>query len=315
MNDWVCKECGKTFESKRGLHQHTKCHFDSLAEYYVKHFPRQDMFSKEPIPFKNYDQYFDTDFISFENYLKWIKVNPAPKVKKYILDEFKEKVKHKNLQFMPPHAFYDLYKIPNVKIIKQLWGSYQAFSQEVGLPVKFNQKLPDNFWQNNEEDLKIMVDTREQLPFEFDHAISQKLDFGDYTAAGSSFSKTFVDRKSVDDFRSTFGKDIERFKREMNRCINFDSYMFVVVEASIEHVEKINQMTKFKSNLNYVWHNVRDLMIEYPDNLQFIFAYSRGGAKKITQKILKHGKDLWRVDLQYYIDSKVANNENQYAKN
>jgi hypothetical protein len=306
MSEFECKECGKTFTSRRGLHQHTKCHFDSLAEYYVKHHPRYDLFSKEPIPFKKYSQYVDTDFVSYENYLKWIKVSPSSEVKEYIIKKFKQKAEHKELGFMPPNAFYDLYEMPNIMTMRNVWGSYNAFCKEIGLPVKLNKKLPESFWSNDASDITVMVDTREQLPFSYKNSISQKLDFGDYTAAGEDFSKTFVDRKSVGDFRSTFGKDIDRFRREMDRCVEFDSYMFVVVEDSIQGVKEANKKTKFKSNLNYVWHNVRDLMIEYPDNLQFIFAYSRNGAKKITPKILKHGQALWKVDLQYYIENRVC---------
>ena len=91
----------------------------------------------------------------------------------------------------------------------------------------------------------------------------------------------------------------------MDRCVQFNSYMFIVVESSIEKIEEDNKISKFKSNLGYVWHNLRGLMVDYPENIQFIFAYNRKGAKKLIPKILYYGRDLWEVDLQYHIDNKV----------
>ena len=169
---------------------------------------------------------------------------------------------------------------------------------------EFTKNLPKNFWEQESKDMQIFVDTREQKPLKFDNSVKNKLDFGDYTAAGEYYSKTFVDRKAQDDFRQTFGKDIERFRREMDRCVQFNSYMFIVVESSVEKIEEDNKISKFKSNLGYLWHNVRSLMIDYPENIQFVFAYSRAGAKKIIPKILYHGQDLWHVDIQYHLEKK-----------
>ena len=91
----------------------------------------------------------------------------------------------------------------------------------------------------------------------------------------------------------------------MDRCVQFNSYMFIVVESSIEKIEEDNKVSKFKSNLSYVWHNLRGLMVDYPENIQCIFAYNRKGAKKLIPKILNYGQDLWNVDLQYHIENKV----------
>lgn len=312
MEDWQCRECGKSFGSRKGFHQHLKAHFLSLGEYYVKYFDRRDQFTNERIPFKNYEQYFQHDFVSFNNYLNWIKSQPCSTAKEYIINQLKEKVSHKELRFMPPNLFYDLYGIANRFTTECLWEDYHTFCADIGLPIWFNQTLPKDFWTSTPEDMRILIDTREQLPINFNNSLSQKLDFGDYTAAGDFFSKTFVDRKSQDDFRSTFGKDVDRFRREMNRCVQFDSYMFVVVESSIDKIEEDNQTNKFKSNLTFLWHNVRDLIAAYPQNLQFIFAHNRAGAKKIIPKILCHGNKLWRVDLQYHIDQRIYGTQHIY---
>ena len=100
----------------------------------------------------------------------------------------------------------------------------------------------------------------------------------------------------------------------MDRCVRFNSYMFVVVESSIEKIEEDNKTSKFKSNLGFIWHNVRKLMIEYPNNIQFIFAYSRSGAQKIIPKILFYGQQLWNVDLQYHLEKKVRGAESRHLQ-
>ena len=41
---------------------------------------------------------------------------------------------------------------------------------------------------------------------------------------------------------------------------------------------------------------------EFPDNCQFVFTGNRQNSISIIPKILKLGRSLWNVDLQYYID-------------
>ena len=42
MSDFVCKECGKEFESRKSFHCHLKAHSVTIGDYYVKHFQRKD---------------------------------------------------------------------------------------------------------------------------------------------------------------------------------------------------------------------------------------------------------------------------------
>jgi hypothetical protein len=305
MNDFVCRECGKEFENRKSFHMHLKAHAVTIGDYYVKHYKRRDLYTANLLPFKKYDQYFGEDFSCFENYLSWLTITPEKKAKEYVLNQARSKFEHKKIQITPPNLFYQLSEMADITTYRRLWGSYASFAEEMGLKNQFNTKLPEDFWTKDCEHIKIFVDTREKLPFTFPNSFVNKLDFGDYTAGGEYYSKTFVDRKSQDDFRQTFGKDIQRFRREMDRCVRFNSYMFVVVESSIDQIEEDNKISKFKSNLGYVWHNLRGLITDYPENIQFIFAHSRSGAKKIIPKILYFGQALWNVDLQYHIDTKI----------
>ena len=303
--EYKCRECDREFDSRRGFHLHLKAHALTIGDYYVKHFDRRDLYTNDRIPFKNYDQYFRDNFTSYDNFIKWVNSAPDKDVKTLLKSKAQDKFSYKGIGLSPPNLYYDLSEMANINLYKKLWGSYSNFLQELEIENFYTKSLPRNFWEESHDDIEIFVDTREKAPLKFKNAIQNKLDFGDYTVGGELYSKTFVDRKAQDDFRHTFGKDIDRFRREMDRCVQFDSYMFVVAETNIEKLENHNKKSKFKSNLSYLWHNVRALMVEYPTNLQIIFAHNRAGAKKIIPKILFYGKDLWNVDLQYFIDEKV----------
>lgn len=311
MNNFICKECGKQFDSKKGFHIHLKAHDVTVGDYYVKNFAKRDLYTNDLLQYKNYDQYFDNDFNSLDNYLNWLKTTSPIKAKNYLFKKSLQKFQHKEISVCPPNLYYELSEMPTYNYYKKFWGNLSKFAQDMKSEHWFHKPLPDDFWQKDCQDIKIFIDTREKMPLNFFNSHFNKLDFGDYTAGGELYSKTFVDRKSQDDFRQTFGKDIERFKREMNRCVKFNSYMFVVIESSIEKLEEENKTSKFKSNLGYLWHNVRDLILQYPKNLQFVFAYSRNGAKKIIPKILFYGQDLWNVDVQYHLEFKALGQEKE----
>ena len=300
----VCAECGKDFESRKGLHLHLKTHFASMGEYYAKHFPKFDKFSHEPIQFKKYEQYEQSDFNNYANYLAWLKSAPNQEARSYSLRQAENSFREKDIKTAPPHLYYKIAEMADCFILADIWGSYGAFLKELGIPTKLNKRIPMDFWERDCSDIEIFIDTREQLPLSFKNSLSNKLDFGDYAASGELYSKTFVDRKSASDFKGTFGAGLDRFKREMDRCVHFGSYMFVVVESTTQKIEEENN-GKFKSNMSFIWHNVRDVIRSYPDNIQFIFSHSRKGSEKLIPKILFYGQSLWNVDLQYFLERRT----------
>ena len=305
MSEFVCLECGKKFDKKRSFHAHLKAHTLTIGDYYVKHYDKRDLYTNEKLAFRNYDQYMRDNFNTYDNFVSWMEYAPKKEVKDYIKQRTKEKFELKDIKVSPPNLFYDLSEMANIFYIKKFWGSYSDFLKEFKIENYYNNNLPAKFWESTHNSIPLFTDTREKAPLIFEDSITNKLDFGDYTARGELYSKTFVDRKAQDDFRQTFGKDIERFRREMDRCVEFNSYMFIVAETSIDKLEDHNKTSKFKSNLGYLWHNVRNLIIDYPKNLQIVFAHNRAGAKKLIPLILYHGKDLWDVDLQYFIDKRI----------
>ena len=79
MMSFECKECGDSFVSLRSLHAHIKKHGKFLGDYYVENYARKDKLTGKLIPFKNYDQYFATDFINKRNMKNGAKRHPVPR--------------------------------------------------------------------------------------------------------------------------------------------------------------------------------------------------------------------------------------------
>ena len=79
----------------------------------------------------------------------------------------------------------------------------------------------------------IIIDTREQTPWEFPGAVSirAKLDAGDYSVEGLE-RRVAVERKSLSDAYGTFGGGRDRFERELARLQAME-WSAVIIEASM----------------------------------------------------------------------------------
>lgn len=86
--------------------------------------------------------------------------------------------------------------------------------------------------------MKILIDTREQLPFTFDAfpgATTEPatLPAGDYSLPGFE-DRVSIERKSLEDLISCLmGSNRDRFERELSRAQHYDLFC-VVVEASLD---------------------------------------------------------------------------------
>jgi len=77
----------------------------------------------------------------------------------------------------------------------------------------------------------IIIDTREQLPFDFPGAITRTLRTGDYSLDGLE-DKICVERKSKADLFGSLGHGRARVEREFQRMAGFD-YAAIVIEANL----------------------------------------------------------------------------------
>lgn len=86
--------------------------------------------------------------------------------------------------------------------------------------------------------ITVLVDTREQRPWELDPTkfVMEKatLHTGDYAVKGLE-DRLVLERKSIGDFVGTVIGDWLRFRRELNRLAAFD-YAAIIVEADVQDV-------------------------------------------------------------------------------
>jgi len=309
MNTNKCRECGKDFSSERALHCHIKVHQMALAEYYVKFFQRKNKLTGDLLPFKNKQDYFSKDFSNRTQLLKWCN-EAGGEAKDYILGMLSNRIKTKSLTRGPGHVELKVQALPDLDTYIKHFDSYTAACEACGVKPLFGSRIPPEFFENIDmSDMKIFIDTREQQPLSFPNSEEMKLDFGDYTSAGEYYDYTYVDRKSANDLIGTLSLgNLDRFRREVARARDLNSYLFVVIESDMSRLEsymraaKNNRFGPHKTNLKFIYHNMREVMHEFADSCQFVFSGGRENSEKIIEKILFFGRKLWGVDLQYYID-------------
>ena len=135
--------------------------------------------------------------------------------------------------------------------------------------------------------MTILVDSREQKPFAFEHGRYDvqiqpgTLTVGDYSLRGLE-DKVAVERKSLPDLVQCLGRERERFERELLRGAALDAFA-VVVEGSWSDLANGN----FRSQLNphAACQSVLAFMARY--RTPFLFAGSRPAAEYSTWGVLR----------------------------
>lgn len=296
-----CKKCGEKFSSERSLHAHLKVHKLSVAEYYCEFYPRRDLLTGQPLEFKRKDDYLSSYFSRRENLDAWLKKTDKSKKSPIILDMLERRIKDKELSFAPNEVELFFAELPSISEYKECFGSYSAAANACGVKVGLSGQLPKE-WSNDFSKKKIFWDSREQRPLRFANSECMKLDTGDYAVGGEDFANTFVDRKSFDDWCGTLvGDNLERFRREIERCKSQDSFLWVVIEAPLLDVNKLARSSYHKPNISYVSHNMRILQRDFLGSVQFLFSGGRKESELIIPKLLCLGKKLWATDLQFFL--------------
>ncbi len=135
--------------------------------------------------------------------------------------------------------------------------------------------------------MKIVIDTREQMPFDFSvfedcEAIRGTLNSGDYSVYGF-VSEIAVERKSVDDLIGCLTHDRERFTAELQRLRGYASAL-LVVEAPFYVI----RMGQYHSRMqpNAAVQSLFSIMQRY--RLPVYFADSREDGAFATYSFLRH---------------------------
>jgi len=299
-----CVECGASFGSRKSLHAHLKAHSMFVGDYYVKNFPKYDLLTGEPIPFKNYEAYSSTDFKSKKNMYKWLDKSKKHEVDFYCERLFRRHMQDREMRFAPSYLYFLTHpRLPKIDYYDR--NHLLELNKEFKLEGVFSESIdscPD--FLDIPDGVTILQDTREQNPLLFPNLKTEllKLDFGDYTLGGKDYSYVFVDRKAEDDFKGTMSKGFERFCRELDRVREFGAYLYLVVESDFVQMYANNAKFGNKVNLVYTWENMRNIIVRYSDVCQFVFTSSRQNSCLLIPYLLANGEKYKRVDLQYHLE-------------
>ena len=135
--------------------------------------------------------------------------------------------------------------------------------------------------------MKIIIDTREQRPFDFlsqngdIEVVKGTLSLGDYSLAGLE-SFVAVERKSLADLVMCLGTERERFHRELMRAAALEAFC-VVVEASWQELAA----GKYRSKLSPASGMASVLAFMARHRIPFLFAGNRANAEAVTAGFLR----------------------------
>jgi hypothetical protein len=310
----TCKECGNEYKTRRSLHTHLKKHKLLLEDYYHKHYPRRDLGSGELIGFNSFEQYFSADFNSKRNMKKWVEKTPPEVAEEYFTNFIKERIHVKGMFYIPTQVEMRSIMSPAVNSLNRIFqGKYYEVCSGLGLQMRGPLcSYPKSFPIVDKSQYPICMDTREQTPFKFkDTELELRtLKYGDYTLNEPDLSRrVYIERKSLNDFISSFGKELPRVEAELQRAKDDNAIVVVHVEAPIEDALDFRKFVapanrkRMKANPKFIFFNVRSVIQRY-QNVQFLFT-DKESAPEIAKRLMYIGEDILKYDLQLCYDLKL----------
>jgi hypothetical protein len=313
MSKTSCTICKKEFENDRKLHSHLKAHKIRMVEYYQTHYARHDLYDGKIIKFKNKQQYFTSDFNNRGNLKKWLIKTDKAEAQGYCTDLLKKRKNKKKLIYAPTEIELRTTMMPPIHYYNKLFGDYYKLCEEVGLIPKYvepnEQMFPKSidYESLKEKNISVYVDTREQKPYKLNLPIDvTTLKYGDYTLSDSEIcGNLHIERKSIVDFIGTLSGGYERFKREIERAKEADANLVVLTEDTLDHCLAFKNLPyvskKIRVTPEFVFHNVRELIQEYP-HIQFLFTKGKIEAARVAEVLLLSRGWYDSVDLQNAYD-------------
>ena len=286
------------------LHAHLKKLRVTQEYYYLRYLPRKDLLTGQPIPFKSYSDYIQSDFILKNNLKKYCTQNPTEGIKWGINFLKKRAAEKKTIRAFHHVELRSLF-CPTVRYFEE-YGDYNKICKEIGLEIPFNYK-EGLIFEHNLVDPIINCDTREQKLINFKTVKTkiQKIDYGDYSINSPYDSGIYIEKKSLGDFINSFGKDIDRLRRELDRCKRNNHYMVILVQSNMSEALSFNYSYEgryARATPEFVFGNIRKLLHSY-DNLQFLFI-DKIRSEEIVLKLFSLGKYVRTNDLQFFYETK-----------
>jgi hypothetical protein len=296
----ICLIDNSEFDSVEHLHLYLRKLKVKQSDYYTKYIKRTDLLTGEPIPFKNPEQYINSDFANKNNLKKYVKENPE-RGKEWAINFLRKRKIEKGLKFAPTQVELRSLQCPSIPYYDSI-GGYNKICKELGFKIRFKSTklefipLPT--------DAKIIIDSREQKPLRFSRATeTATVKEGDYALTEPYDKQVYIERKALLDFIGTLSKDLGRFHRELQRAKKKKSYIVMVVENDINDAMGFEDLTGIpgikyvKTNSAHIFKNLRDTLVKFT-NFQVLFVSGRKEASNAVIKIFELGESVKDIDLE-----------------
>ncbi len=304
----ICKACEAELDNFENLVSHVKKSHNLNIKNYLKKFdPKYDLLDGSLIEFKSYDQYTQTDFSNKKNLKLWFSGLSAQDKISYMSRKIKQFLSVKNSTKAPSYVESVLINnLLSVRNIEQMCNmDFNKFCDLTKIECSYDYSITENDVNYFDID-SIIIDTREQKPFNFKNIKleNSKLEYGDYAAKNNH--KISIERKCYSDFISTFSSGMKRFEKELERAKADGGYLVVVCESTLNNVLYSKYKRFGVASPHFISHNLRKLL-RYNDNIQYVFCTNRKEAESRSLQILKMGNIVKNIDLQYYFNYGINN--------
>lgn len=314
----TCAFDNSVHEDTAALHAHLRRFRIKQEVYYHEYHPRRDRLTGELLPYQDYDQYHSAEFANKVSLRKWLAKEPEEGMK-WATQWLATRKYVKCLTYAPSQAELRTLLCPSMPYYDKLWsqlGGYYGVTRGIGftdrycsLPLVFTP-LPAN--------ASVIQDTREQTPLKLSlPCTARTLGVGDYALAEPYDRGVRIERKSLSDFCGTLSgrkvktkgravdSPLDRFKREMDRAVEGNIYVVMMVESTIADAQRFNYLPHtrhIKASPQYIMHNMRNLLVSYPLHLQVLFTDGRVAMAEKLVKVFELGDQVKTTDLQYQLE-------------
>ena len=135
--------------------------------------------------------------------------------------------------------------------------------------------------------LKILIDTREQQPYEFENSEVGTLSIGDYSLVGLE-NYVAIERKELNDLIGCLTAGRERFEKELHKARALD-YFALVIEASLSDL--VNGHYRSQMDPKSAIQSLLAFSIRY--RLPIWFCESRQYGQRVTESLLlKYAREI-----------------------
>lgn len=313
----ICGFDQSEHESVTALHTYLRRFRIKQEVYYHQYNPRRDKLTAELIPYKDYDQYHAAEFSNKNTLRKWLKTYKAEGLE-WSINWLRKRKEEKGLVYAPSQAELRTLTCPSMPYydtVAAAQGGYYGIAAMLGFQTRYAREPLD--FAPLQHDAVVIQDTREQNPLILQIPTREEvLDVGDYALSIPHDRGIRIERKSLSDFCGTLSKrkvtyerktkttvdsSWERFSRELARAKDANLYVVMMVESDINDAQRFDYLPhtqNIKASPAYIMHNLREILYQYPLNLQVVFVNGRTEMATKMIRVLEMGDQVRRIDLQ-----------------